>query len=45
MGCDKRFGIENIAKLYFDFLGQDFPGFENLESLSARTKLKQVRFS
>jgi hypothetical protein len=40
-----RVGIENIAKHYFDFIGQDLPGFQNLEGLSARTKLKSVRCS
>jgi hypothetical protein len=44
-GCVKRIRIENITKFYFDFLGQDLPGFQNLEGLSARTKLKSVRFS
>jgi len=26
--------IENVAKLYFEFLGEDLPGFKNLEGLT-----------
>jgi hypothetical protein len=28
-GCVKRVRLENIAKLCFDFLGQDLPDFQN----------------
>jgi len=33
-GCVKSPTIENAAKLYFDFIGQDLPGFKNLEGLT-----------
>jgi len=33
-GCVKSPTIENVAKLYFEFLGEDLPGFKNLEGLT-----------
>ncbi len=26
-GGVKRYGVENVAKFYFEFLGEDLPGF------------------
>jgi hypothetical protein len=43
--CLKKISIENIAKLYFYFLGQDLPGFQTMEGLNARTKFKSIPFS
>jgi len=32
--CFKSPTIENVAKLYFEFLGEDLPGFKNLGGLT-----------
>jgi hypothetical protein len=41
----QRFSNAIVAKHYFDFHGQDLPGFQNMEDLNARTNLNLVRFS
>jgi len=33
-GLCQNYYYENVAKLYFEFLGEDLPGFKNLEGLT-----------